>query len=605
MRNTTWMDIEDGNLVIYTDYADKGVPKKVGASWDRIHKRWQLPFTILNVESIKRLLPTIFATDKLKESVEEQKNRENELEEIKELSKSSKDFKYKVPGITKKLFTYQKYGVQFLAKCGGRALLGDEMGTGKSVMSISFAMQMKHNENIPYCFVMTPASLKWNWAMEIEFFTNERYVIIDGTPDKRLDQWQGKVYCKRNNRGDFVYYPVKNEEDKPFFYVVNFELVVQDLFAARSVRISDEDTQEDIQKKRARANKQSHRASLLSSWVRQEHPCVIVDEIHSLKTHSAKRTRCIKQLKAKYRIGLSGTPLDGRLEELHSVMQFLVPGLFPPKTAFMARHAEYDFWGKVKSYKHVNEINKKIQPFFIRRLKKDVSKDLPDKIYEDKIVVLSKEEMKVYKELAKRGHAITEDSQAMTAILRCRQFCDHPSLLDLDIKSSKFQMFKDVLDEVVVLNGNKVIVFSQYRTMTDIITEEMDKLGLRYLYINGDTPSTERAKMQEMFNNNHDIDMMIGTEAMSTGLNFTGASVVIHYDDNWSPSLMGQRTDRAHRHGQKNNVTVINFVCKDTVEERVRYSLQGKMEVSAEVLGDGVDEIALKKLDLRAIAKML
>jgi len=332
----------------------------------------------------------------------------------------------------------------------------------------------------------------------------------------------------------------------------------------------------------------------------------LVSNCQAIKTHSSQRSRAVKSVKAKFRMALTGTPMDGRLEELHSVMQFVMPGLFQSKSRFLQKHAVFDYFGRVIRYKGIDVVRERIRPFFIRRLKQDVLKDLPDKVYENRYIELSPEEQRIYNEIADRSHEITEDVEAMTAVIRCKQFCDYPKLIDVEVKkSSKFESFREVIDELVILNGHKVVVFSQYAQMNVYLIEMLEGMGLKYLYIWGGTDTKERASMQAKFNTDSSIDMMIGTDAMSTGLNFTAADIVINYDDFWSPSVMDQRADRTHRIGQKNVVTVVNFVCKDTIEERIRDVLFNKADVTSQTLGDGTDEVVLRRLGPREIARLL
>jgi SNF2 family DNA or RNA helicase len=230
---------------------------------------------------------------------------------------------------------------------------------------------------------------------------------------------------------------------------------------------------------------------------------------------------------------------------------------------------------------------------------------LPDKIYENRTVVLSPSERATYKALASKGHDATKDVEAMVAVIRCKQFCDHPELINETGTGSKLESLREVLEEVVVENGHKVLVFSQYKQMVNLLVRLFDKMNLRYLRIDGDTPKQARADFQKQFNEDPKLDIMIGTEAMSAGLNFTAADIVINYDDNWAPAIMNQRSDRAHRLGQKNVVTVVNFICKDTIEERIRAVLYGKSVVTAETLGDEVDELVLRRLGPQDIAKLL
>jgi SNF2 family DNA or RNA helicase len=232
--------------------------------------------------------------------------------------------------------------------------------------------------------------------------------------------------------------------------------------------------------------------------------------------------------------------------------------------------------------------------------------DLPDKIYENRIVVLTPAEMSIYKRLATHGHIATEDAEAVVAVIRCKQFCNYPPLIDQDCKAtSKMDSFKEVIEEIVQINGHKALVFSQYKTMLDIIAAEMRAMGIKYLRIDGDTCKKTRADMQGVFNTDNTIDVMLGTEAMSAGLNFTAADYVINFDDNWAPAIMAQREDRAHRLGQKNVVTVVNFICKDTIEERIRQVIYVKAAVTAQVLGDDIDDMVLRRLGPQDMAKLL
>lgn len=457
--------------------------------------------------------------------------------------------------------------------------------THNTLQAIGAAVFLKAQGKAKNALIVTPASLKFNWPIEIEKFTNEKYVVIDGTPDERIAQWL---------RSDV------------FFTIVNYELILEDLFGGREYKDDDEDSVATKVRKAKLSEKAKQRERILTPVRARMWDFLAVDEAHALKSHNSRRSRNIKMLRAKFRMALTGTPMDGRLEELHSVMGFVAPGLLGSKSRFFQMHIETDFWGKVTGYKRLGEVSKRIEPYFIRRLKKDVLKDLPDKIYENRMVSLTPQEKKIYTELAEGGHSVTEDAQAIVACIRCKQFCNWPPMIDEDCKhTSKMDSMKEVLEEVVIQNGHKALIFSQYKTMLDIIAAKLKELGLTYLRIDGDTDKQERAKMQVQFNTDPKIDLMIGTEAMSTGLNFTGADYVINYDDNWSPSIMGQREDRTHRIGQKNVVTVVNFICRDTIEERIRAVIYGKNRITSEVLGDATDEMVLKRMNPKEICQLL
>jgi len=597
--------INDGMIIVRCDYTEKEIVKEINAVWERLSKCWSIPFTTANIEYLIENLKGLQIAEDAIPKIREKEKREQKARSVKGWAEKDAAVRFRVDGVKLALYNYQKLGVQFAVLNDDGILLADEMGLGKSVQAIAVACYKKSIAGVEHCLVVVPASLKWNWPLEIEKFTDEKYVVIDGTPEERIEQWFGKWYCTIDPKTrEPVYRRVKRTP--VFFYVVNYELLTEDLFGGRNVTIKPNDKEETKLRKLKQIRKQKEREEILAPIARKVWPVVIIDEAQAIKNHGARRTRNVKSLTSQYRMALTGTPMDGRLEELHSIMAWVRPQLFENKTAFLQKHAEFDFWGRIKRYKNIKEVRDKIDLFFLRRLKKDVLKDLPDKIYENIPVILTDEELKIYKELADRGHEITEDAEAMVAVIRCKQFCNHPEMIDIETKkNSKLAAFLEALDEIVIQNGNKAIIFSQYAVMCEMLKAELDNLGLKYFYIWRETDKRERAAMQDKFNNDPSMDVMIGTDAMSEGLNFTSASYVINYDDAWSPSLMNQRSDRAHRLGQKDTVTVVNFICHDTVEERIRDVLYEKSAFTAEVLGDEIDEAVLRRLGPKDVAKLL
>jgi superfamily II DNA or RNA helicase len=463
-------------------------------------------------------------------------------------------------------------------------LIKDFIVTHNTLQFIAAVLVRKAKGQAKNCLVITPASLKFNWPLEIEKFTDEKYVVIDGSPSERVAQW------KRND---------------VFFYIVNYELLLEDLFGGKEFKIREDDSPKIVARKQTQKANAEIRKKMLSDVRLRSWDAIVIDEAQAIKSHSSKKSLNVKRLSGKFRVALTGTPMDGRLEELHSVMEFVYPGLLESRARFLQKHAETDFWGRITGYRDIESVRRRIAHCFLRRLKKNVLKDLPDKIYENRIVVLSSKEMEIYRALASKGHEVTKDAEAVVAIVRCKQFCDHPELLDEKQKSSKLESLREVLEEVVIENGHKVLVFSQYKKMLEILVELFDTMGFSYLRIDGDTPKQLRADYQKQFNESHKLDIMVGTEAMSAGLNFTSADYVINYDDNWAPAIMAQREDRCHRLGQKNAVTVVNFICKDTIEERIRAVLYGKSVVTAETMGDETDEMVLRRLGPKDIALLL
>jgi SNF2 family DNA or RNA helicase len=601
---TAMLMVRDGNLCVLGGFDEKEKIKSAGASWNKDKKFWYMPFTIANYELLLDRLVNPQIETSIQEYIAEQKRKESKLLAIARMSKRDQPITFKVPGIRLALFNYQKYGVMYALENDDGFLLADSMGLGKSVQAIGMACCRKYNSGAHSCLVIVPASLKWNWPLEIEKFTNEPYVVIDGAPEDRIAQWAGRVYTHSAGHGKFEYHPVKSGNE-PFFYVANYEMLLEDLFGGREMTIKDNDTAETKARKLKISGKAAVRAQKLAPVRQKIWDMIAIDEAQAIRSHHAKKTQNVKALKGKFRVALTGTPLDGKLEELHSVMEFVKPGLFMPKTRFLQHHAEFDYFGKIKKYKKIGEVKDKLAPYFLRRLKEDVMKDLPEKTYQNILVTLSAEEKKIYDALADREHPLTEESEAMVKVIRCKQFCDHPELVGETCKASKMEAFLEIVDELVCQNAQKIIVFSQYKTMLDIVERELKKMKIRMLRIDGDTPKMARASYQKDFNEDPHIDAIIGTEAMSAGLNLIGATYCIMLDDNWAPAIMRQREDRCHRYGQKNAVTIVNFICQDTIEERIRDVLVGKETVSSDVLGDEISEIVLKRLNPKEIQNLL
>jgi len=581
-----FLSVDHNNWIIVENvYDQKKVVKEAGGIWDGVNNVWQVTFTIYNLEYLLNNLKSLSLCDDIEEKVEEQKQKEERLDRLRQMSKQDAPVRLKVPGLLGSPYNYQRLGIMYSVINGVGVLVADEMGLGKTLQAISTALYLKSKGLVGKALCVTPASLKFNWPMEIEKFTDEPYAVIDGPPDQRVLQWL---------------------RDDVFFYVVNYELLLEDLFGGREIKIKEDDKPATKERKKKMIVKAKKRERLLGNVRRRMWDFIAIDEAQAIKNHSSKRTRNVKKLRAKFRMALTGTPIDGRLEELHSIMGFVAPGLLCSKTRFFQRHVDVDWWGRVTGYKRIDEVSERIRPFFIRRLKKDVLQDLPDKIYQNRLIELTKAEMKIYEALADRGHEATEDVEAMVAIIRCKQFCNYPAMVDESCKdTSKLLALREVLDEVVVLNGHKTLLFSQYKQMLDRLVPVLEDMGLTYLRIDGDTPKLERAKMQKTFEADKSIDMIIGTDAMSMGLNFVAADWVINYDDRWSPSVMAQREDRSHRIGQRNVVTVVNFVCHNTIEERIRKVIYDKNKVTAQVLGDDTDEMILKRLGPKDMAKLL
>ena len=502
--------LEKGNNIffLHVPFEQKDRAKKVGGVWSQEKKMWKFAFDSMVWKNIYDEFGADIKASPLFYFLLSQKEKEQKVfMSYKDIAEKDEPIDYEVDGISlngkNPFFNYQKHGVKCGLSVGDGFLIGDTMGLGKTIQAMGIALARKKQGEINNCLIVCPASLKYNWLDEIAKFTKEKALVIDGDKEERTKRWIAQGY---------------------FFKIVNYEAVARDLF---------HDTKKE----------EDSRISCWSAVVNNMYDFVIVDEIQAIKNHSALRTKALKKLKCAYRVGLSGTPIDGRLEELHSIFDFLKPGLFPCKSKFMERHAILDYYGAVQGYQHTQEVRDKISPYYLRRLKSLVLKDLPEKMFKDVYVELSDKEYKEYKNLVKRKHEITSESMAAVAIIRARQFCDFPELLGLRNPSAKYSALVELLEELIKQNKEKVVIFTQYKQALDLLFLNL-KGDYKILQIHGDVPAKDRVELCKQFNDDPSVNIILMTDAGCTGLNLQEGNAVVHYDDNYSPSIMQQRNDR-------------------------------------------------------------
>jgi len=530
---------------------------RVGGKWIQSKKIWRFPIDETIWEKFEKEFSEqeIHVSDEYKIAMFNRKNRLASFKTAKQIAMLDEPIDFGVDGIElnglNPLFNYQKHGVKCGLDVGDGFLIGDVMGLGKSIQSMAIAIERKNRGEIDNCLIICPASLKYNWLDEIKKFTKEKALVIGHKAKSKEDrekQWIAQGY---------------------FFKIANYELVARDLYSA--------------------PQKADNRVSAYKAIIKS-FDALIFDEIQYLKHHSSIRTQAARQLQAKFRIGLTGTPIDGRLEEIHSIFQILKPGLFVSKQKFMERYAEYDWFGAVKGYHHVEEVKQKIEPYYLRRLKEVVLKDLPPKMFKDMHVELSDKNMKDYQNLVKGKLNITDEKGAAEILIRARQFLDFPEIVGMHNSSDKYAIFKELIDELVQMNHEKVIVFSQYTTTIKYLIKNLQDDYKNIQVIDGSVDSEERMNICKKFNSLKDHNILIMSDAGCTGLNLQEANAVIHYTDNYSPSIMQQRNDRAHRATTKHTVTIYRFICNDTIDERVRDILARKTIVNNALLDENCDE---------------
>ena len=454
------------------------------------------------------------------------------------------------PALDGLLRPYQREGInwlRFLEQNRFCGILADEMGLGKTLQALAWLQLPRlHDGAGKPALIVCPTSLVENWAEEARKFTpNLRVLTIQGG-----DRHQHLAEIPRN---DLV--------------VTSYALLRRDIEHYHTVAFST----------------------------------VVLDEAQHIKNKSTQNSLAAKRLKAGHRLVLTGTPIENSVADLWSIMDFLMPGYLGPYDNFRAHYELPISAGGPESEAPQAKLRRKLNPFLLRRLKKDVAKDLPDRIERMASCTLSPDQQAVYKQLLEASQRKLFDLVAeqgfqksrmeiLKTLLRLRQVCCHIDLLklpDLQPKypSAKLDLFFELLDEACD-GGHRVLVFSQFVSMLTILRAELEKRGTPYCYLDGAT--AERMKEVHRFNRDRSIPVfLISLKAGGSGLNLTGADMVIHFDPWWNPAVEDQATDRAHRIGQKRTVYSVKLITKGTVEEKVlELQRRKKMVIDATLLSD-------------------
>ncbi len=400
---------------------------------------------------------------------------------------------------------------------------------------LSVIVDYSKNENRKASLVVSPSSLTLNWQNEASKFTNElRTVVIRGTLQER------KRLIEEIDNYDLV--------------ITSYDLLKRDI---------------EIYKEKD-----------------YEFKYIIADEAQYLKNSSTKNAKAIKQIKAETRYALTGTPIENSLAELWSIFDFIMPGYLFSYRKFKNIYETPIV--KEEDYQAIAKLKMLIEPFILRRNKKEVLTELPEKTVTVLNNEMNEEQKNLYltyllrakQEIAEKieldGYENSQ-MQILAALTRLRQICCHPSLFidEYNAGSSKLEQCIEIIEEAIN-GGHKILLFSGYTSMFEIIEKELKKRNINYFKLTGATKVDERMKMVDEFNENSNVKLfLISLKAGGTGLNLTGADMVIHYDPWWNISTENQATDRAYRIGQKNNVQVYKLITKNSIEEKI-YELQEK-----------------------------
>lgn len=461
------------------------------------------------------------------------------LEDLKNPDKTN----WELPnGMEDILRPYQITGYRWLcslAHYGMGGILADDMGLGKTLQTITYVLANPGTRTLIVC----PTSLAYNWQDEFSKFAPQIATqIISGTPQERADLMQQST-------------------DVPV-WITTYPLIRKDVDLYK-VQIFD---------------------------------ACFIDEAQFIKNPTSLGAKAVKAVQAKHRFALTGTPIENTLSELWSIFDFVMPGFF-------GRYRQFEeCYEKPILRDHdsvqMQKLRRKIRPFVLRRMKKEVLTELPDKIETRRMAEMGAKQRKIYESyLARIQMELAGDEentpggnrmQVLAALTRLRQICCHPATFASNYHggSGKLDLLMEQLPDILE-GGHSVIVFSQFTSMLSIIAHELKQRNIPFFYLAGSTSAQERKREVKEFNRGEVKVFLISLKAGGTGLNLTGADTVIHFDPWWNPAVEDQATDRAYRIGQKKKVQVIKYVMKDSIEEKIYELQKRKKQLSDQLIQAG------------------
>ena len=456
-----------------------------------------------------------------------------------------------------KLLPYQELGAIFAA-CRGRVVLADDMGLGKTVQALAAAEMLRRRRGIQRVLVVAPASVKFQWKTEIEKFTDLPAQVIDGLLPRRKE-----LYASPK-----------------FFNLSSYELVLKD------VRYMHE-LAPDL---------------------------IILDEAQRIRNWTTATARTIKQLKSRYAFVLTGTPLENKLEELFSVVEFVDGRRLGPAFRFLHEHRTEDEKGTLIGYRGLDRIHDQLAPILLRRTRQEVLKDLPKRTDRILHVPLTPQQAEPYFEqndiLAalmrkwERQNWLSEidHKRVLCCLQNMRMLCNSTFLFDKKSNHSpKLAEFREIVRELAIEENRKVVVFSEYERMTHLAGEELKKLGIGFVSLHGSVPARNRGALMEKFRNDAECRVFLSTDAGGLGLNLQAASAVINFEPPWNPARLEQRIGRVHRLGQANPVHVVHLLTEGSIEERVWETLKIKKSLFAGVFDSPTGEVSFAALGKKSM----
>ncbi|MDR2649308.1 MAG: DEAD/DEAH box helicase [Clostridiales bacterium] len=474
-------------------------------------------------------------------------NRSADFQRLTAEFKHIKDARAHQPALLRgNLREYQKTGFNWLvslARYGFGGILADDMGLGKTIQIIAFLLAVQSPG--ARSLIVSPTSLIFNWENEIiRFAPSLTAKVINGVQEKRKD---------------LLDIPAD-------IYITTYDMLKRDsdLYKSKSFET------------------------------------LIADEAQYIKNPQTQNAKAIKAIKSKNRFALTGTPIENSLTELWSIFDFIMPGYLYSLNKFIRLYETPIV--KNNETERAEALRKQISPFLLRRMKKDVLTELPEKIETNLYAEMPPDQRKLYSAYLLKARGLLDldggisrnRMKILAELTRLRQICCHPALFidNYEGGSGKLTLALETI-QMTVDSGHRLLLFSQFTSMLSILINELNAAGLSYFYLDGGTSASDRMDMANRFNKGDREIFLISLKAGGTGLNLIGADVVIHYDPWWNPAVMDQASDRAHRYGQKHTVQVFNLVTRDTIEQKIMDLHNKKKNLVDSVISEGGQFLSL------------
>ena len=451
--------------------------------------------------------------------------------------------------------------IRTLKQCGFGGILADDMGLGKTLQALTFLLSEKEagkSGDELRTLIITPASLVYNWEKEISRFTPDLSCkVISGSVSER------KELLAQASGED----PAMDAD----VWITSYDLLKRDIVGYENLTFANQ----------------------------------IIDEAQYIKNHNTQASKTVRLIHSGFRLALTGTPIENRLSELWSIFDFLMPGFLLGYQGFRETYEEAVVRGT--DSEATERLRTLVHPFILRRLKRDVLLELPDKLEKSISVHLEGEQRKLYDAYAQRLRMFLAKQspdefrqnklELLRELTRLRQLCCGPSLFLENYKGENAKL--DTCMELVkqaIDGGHKLLLFSQFTSVLDEVEKALKKEHIKNLRIDGSVSKEERMRRVEAFNEGDIPVFCISLKAGGTGLNLTAADIVIHFDPWWNVAAQNQATDRAHRIGQKNTVMVYELIAENTIEEQIRNLQKSKQDLAEEILsGDGISSILIDR----------